>query len=414
MTNNLSKYCLLVLGVIFSQQLRAQHFTASGDIIGNKRTGWYAIMVPTELRAKADENLVDLRIFDSKNREVPYLSEQDPFVSSTSVLKDIPIVHREDSLRKSSAVVVKNNTGQYLNTLTLEISNTNVIKAYNVSGSNDMRKWYGVAANQVLDNLHDSDKTFVRKEINFPVNAYKYIKIDFNDKKTLPINVLKVGVSVNRNITHQLLQVNPSINKMKNDGKVTRIEIKFNEAQTVNQIVFGIAKPQFYKRDAKLLVKRTRKVKHRIDSYFEEWANFQLSSNSENRININQLREKEFVVEIENQDNLPLSISSVNLYQIPVRIIANLDSTESYKVKVGNEQLTKPNYDIAYFENSIPEKIMQANIDAIQVLNAKATVNPTKSIWQQAWFMWGCIALVAVGIVYLSLGMLKGMGDEKP
>jgi hypothetical protein len=84
-------------------------------------------------------------------------------------------------------------------------------------------------------------------------------------------------------------------------------------------------------------------------------------------------------------------------------LVADLKITENYTLKTGNHTLTSPNYDIAYFQNSISKQLPEATIGKVAI-----TENDTKAwsdalaFWQQSWFMWLCIGVAASVILYFS------------
>ena len=72
------------------------------------------------------------------------------------------------------------------------IANYSGSKTYNLSGSNNQKQWFGLVNKGYLYNLQNAENTSVEKVVSFPLCEYKYLKIDFNDSNSLPINVLKL------------------------------------------------------------------------------------------------------------------------------------------------------------------------------------------------------------------------------
>ncbi|MGA9211620.1 hypothetical protein [Kaistella sp.] len=74
--------------------------------------------------------------------------------------------------------------------------------------------------------------------ISFPLNNYRFIKFDFIDKNSLPINVLEVGFNKNNSIAIQNIELKDSEQKTTFDSKKkqTKVEIAFKKKQVIDGI----------------------------------------------------------------------------------------------------------------------------------------------------------------------------------
>jgi len=405
---------LFALFIILPGIAFAQHHLATAKISVVKQNGVYAIEIPPALRSFSKQDLGNFRIYDAKGQEVPYFLKQNTIVNLTTTNKQLAINERINIKNISSAIVVENNTKSSISRLFLDIVNADVVKKYTVSGSNDKTKWYGLVDSTQLDDLVNDKGTQVEKEIRFPVNNYKFIKIEFNDSKTLPLNILTAYLKSNLTSQNDLIEVGDHHFKVMEfpREKVSRIYFKFKQDEVIDQIAFDIRKPSFYQRNATLFVNRTKREKRKVRNYHESIAQFQLSSSGKNIFPLQQIMEKDFFIEIENNDNPPLAISGVKFYQIPILAITNLEANELYTVKTGDQELLAPSYDFTHLQGDSMQVLSTASIyDIKSVGNAQAKI-ATTSIWQQAWVMWLGIFLGGLVIVYLSMKMLKDMSRQ--
>lgn len=400
-----------IVFLILPSLLFSQDFTVEGKISGIKTNGLHSVLITPEIRSLSNENLSDIRIFDSKNRETPYFLTSDLKTTSTA-FEEYKIISKSNVVNKSSSVVFENSSNKNITELTLAIANSDVEKSYNISGSNDLSEWFGLVNNRLLYDLSDSENTFIYKNIPVPNNQYRYLKIDFNDKKTLPIAVLKVGKFSSQTSSSALQEITKEDFKIQefSKEKKTRITFKFENSQAINQISFTIKNASLYRRTAKIIVNRSEVYKKRKKSYEEILENFELASNATNTFSIGELREKEFYIDIENQDNQPLSIAEVKLFQLPIYAVADLISGENYTLKAGNLNLLEPHYDLSSFQNSISKALPEAQITAItKIKKSPKIVAKNTAIWSQAWFMWVCIGIGGLIIFYFSLSLIKDM-----
>lgn len=396
---------LFFVNLSFAQQIT----TAKIKNVG--KSGLHRIILPSEIRSFSKENLSDFRIFDAKGIEVPYFTFQE---------NDQMVYHFEEYAIVSKTVIPKKNTSiifenpnKTIHEISLYISNSDVVKTYNISGSNDQNEWFGLSNKQVLSNLNSAESTITTKTISFPLCSYRYLKIDFDDKKTLAINVLKIGNlsnQIEKSILQEISPKNIQTNQIPSEKK-TRIHLVFDNPQIIDQILFTISSPSYYNRAARIYVNKTLKIKKRKETYQKEIASFDLNSKSDNIFNLH-LYEKDFFIEIDNKDNQALTFSEIKCNQIPVSIIADLRTNENYSVKTGNSKLNAPQYDLSYFKNKINDSLPEAKIIDIKHQNLKNEIAQTKSFWQQSWFMWLCITIGGISVLYFTTTLVRDIKNN--
>jgi hypothetical protein len=230
----------------------------------------------------------------------------------------------------------------------------------------------------------------------------------------LPINVLKVGVFTNKIIDNNVQEIFPksSIITQYPSQKKTRIQVVFDNRQIVNQIVFNTTNPNLYKRKGRVYLNKIREIKHKTETYQKPISTFELNSDLKKPININQLFEKEFSMEIENEDNQPLAFSEIRFFQNQVSIIADLKAGEEYGIKTGNPKAIAPKYDLENFKSKMANKLPETTIYKIKRQNSNTIIVKEKSLWQQTWFMWLCIGLGGIAILYFTTNLVKDMKNN--
>jgi hypothetical protein len=222
---------------------------------------------------------------------------------------------------------------------------------------------------------------------------------------------LKVGIFTNKIKTNATQEINSKSSQITQlpSQKKTQIRVAFDNSQIINQIHFNISNPSLFKRNARIYLNKKREAKHKTQTYQETLFHFELNSAVKNTLNIPQLFEKEFYIEIENQDNQPLSFSKISFFQNQVSVIADLKTTENYTIKTGNSTRLAPEYDLENFKNKISNNLPEATIYEIKHSISNKIRAQEKSIWQQPWFMWICIGLVAIVLLYFSSSLIKDM-----
>ncbi|CAM3753529.1 hypothetical protein FLGE108171_13570 [Flavobacterium gelidilacus] len=383
-----------------------------GTIENIKEDGFHKILIDSKVRSASHDNLDYFRILDKNKNEVSYVVFDDinQYFLRFKELKILSKTILKDSL--TSIVVPYYNPMQKNSTeLGLHITNTTINKTYSISGSNDQKEWFGLVANQTLTDINDKSGKIAEKIVSFPDNNFKFLKIEFNDKNSLPINVLDIGFFKGDEkviLSSILNDFTYKISENKKDKK-TIITFSADNFQKVDGISFAIA-TKLFSRNTRLFVKRTRKIKKRTENYQEEISGFVLNSNTSNSFQLNGFFEKEFTLEIENQDNQPLEFSKIELLQNSLYVISDLKSNEKYEVSI-DSTLSKPQYDLANFILNAKDypKAMISNFKKIE--NQK-TNTFEKPFWQTKAFMWICILFGIAIIGYFAMGLLKDMKKE--
>jgi hypothetical protein len=388
----------------------SQNYKGSLDRV--EKEGLHKIMLTSEIRAASKNNFNSLRITDSENQEVPYVLKyhSDRLFSTFLPIRIIANNSIKDSV---TSVLIENKTAKKLTNLILQIANTNISKRYHLYGSDNAKKWFGITSNNSLNLNNVAKKSSIEKRINFPTTTYKFLKIEFSDKNSLPINILGVGIYTNKYFSEEpiaLANYTQEIVPLK-DRKVTRIKFKADNHHKINSIYFDI-KTAFFLRKAKLIVQKERKIKKRIETYEKTISTFLLSSKKENTFIINNLHEKEFTIEIENQDNPPLAITEIKLLQKPIYLISNLKKEQKYTLIIDNT-LTKPFYDLGNFITEKTKIVEEVSVKDFSKIKNKPTIIKDQSFWQTSIFMWVCIIFVSLLIVYFALDLLKDVKHKE-
>lgn len=396
--------------LLFLTNLSFGQFQVTGKIQDVTKNGFHKIVLSPEIRSYSKQDLSDIRIFNSKGNEVPYFIQNNS-EALLHTFEEYTIVSKSVVAKKSTSIIIAIPSNQNNNQLSLFIANADGEKNYSISGSNDLKEWFGISNSKVLYDLNSTTEASVIKTISYPLSTYQYLKIDFDDRKTLPLNILKVGNFNSQIQKNTWLEIKPKKTSTTEDRseKETLIHVTFDRPQIINQIVFEILKPTYYSRKA-IIYKKVKQQKNRKSViYDEEIITFELNSNTKNSFTIPEIFEEEFFIKIENKDNQPLAISTIKYNQKPISIITDLSANEKYTIKAGDKNLTEPQYDLSDFKNNIQNNLHQTAIYDIKPIAEIKTKSEEKSIWQKPWFMWTCILLGAVTILYFSVSLINDL-----
>ena len=408
MMNKLSSLFL----VLATSWFMAQNFT--GELTTPTKSGFTEIQLGPEVRSAMHNNRAYFRILDSKKNEVAYVVKEHATAVQREYTTPLTIVSKNSIPNVSTSVVIENEAVQKLEELTLRVANTDVVKTYSVSGSNDQNSWFGLVNSETADDLKSEQYTEVEKIIRFPLNNYRFLKIEFNDKKSLPVQVLSASLKKNQDVVQSaLLEIDNFKQSLTEDraNKKTIVQLSFDSRQVIDGIQFLISEPKFFRRKAELFVPYVSVKKRQKISTLESAGILQLDSKTQNKFDIGQIFEKNITVEIENEDNAPLMISQIKLFQNPLSVVADLKVGENYTVIV-DSTLSVPRYDLDYFEDRFKDDMPKIQVVNLKLDNKDATVKAEEPFWKKPVFMWICIGLALLVIAFFSRGLLKDLSQN--
>lgn len=382
-----------------------------GKINKVAENGLHQVLLNPEIRSVSQNNLDFVRIFDSKNNEVPYVFYEGK--SSNSSSKNFNIISKTAVPNVATSIIISNENALNIDHLTLKIANTDVDKKYNISGSNDQKEWFGLVINQKVIGLNDAGENFVERAFAFPLNNYKFLKIDFIDKNSLPINILGASLEESLSVAQSKTELQNFKQKIEMDKKLkqTKITITFQNPQVIDGIGFDILLPTYFLRDARILLNKTRVYKKTTENYTEVISPFQLNSKSKNRFDVQIFLAKEFIIEIDNQDNPALDIMKIHLFQKPISILTDLKANENYTLKI-DSTWSAPQYDLVNSGIDVNQNYPVATISKLEKIEQSKSKETSKTFWQTPLFMWICIVLAVAIIGYFAVGLVKDMNRE--
>lgn len=378
-----------------------------GAIEKVQEKGFYRILIAPEVRSASDENFDFLRIYDENKREIPFVVDfnKDYFFSNRySQLRIAEQKQFKDSVSYYIINVVEKM--KYCSELSLKIANTGLNKEFNISGSDDGIHWFGLVMNSMLYDLNDFQNTYVRKTVSFPNNSYKYLKIEFNDKNSMPVNLLEVGYFIGEEKIEPTTVLKDFKHKIIVDkiNKKTIIKFSAEDFYTIDGIAFNVKNSRFF-RASSVFINETKKANKRNENFRKLVASFNLDSNTANSFKWESFQAKDFEIEIDNLDNEPLEIKEIKLLQNQFYLIADLDVIKNYEIVV-DSTLSKPQYDLVKF---LPNDLTKLGLISISDFEKTSSNKKAKAqqIWQTNWFLWTSIILAGLIIAYFAFGLLK-------
>jgi hypothetical protein len=297
--------------------------------------------------------------------------------------------------------------------VSLIIKNAETQKRGTLLGSDDQKTWYALKDNFYFDAIDNSDQTYEARALNFPLSNYEYLSLIIHDSTSAPLNILKVGYYETESTTGQYSTIPGSRFSVaeKKTEKQSVINIEFDSVQLVDKLEFFISNPPFYHRQATLYENTTRtNRKGKTEAYQRYLEHVELTSTHPAMLSLNYGKLRKLSLVIDNADNQPLTIRSVQAFQLNRYVTAWLEADKSYSLIIGEKDLPAPNYDLAYFKEKIPSAPPVLLPEPFILLNAASAKSSSDTIFKSPAFIWSAIVLVGLVLGYMSWKML---GEKK-
>ncbi|ALI99344.1 DUF3999 family protein [Rufibacter tibetensis] len=409
-----SKLLLLFAGLLRCYlPAYAQDFAWQAQLAPASQQGYHRILLSPQVTGYSQPNLEDVRLFNPNGQQVPYLLRTEVPVQYRTLFKPYQILSYTRRPGGVSEVLVHNPEKRSINNISLRIGNAEVQKQVSLSGSDDQQVWYVLKDRDLLYAIRNTKSTSEVKLLDFPLSNYRYFKLQLNDSTSTPLNILQAGYydTFSEAGKYTRIPIQALTRRDSAENHTTYLRISFGQPVYPEQVALYISAPQLYHRPGKLVlgeqkVYERRRRKRRQARMKEISVPLLLSSNAPAALDLPRQKVEQLTIQIENADNPPLSIDSVQVLQLNRYLIAALEPNQTYTLRFGNEKLNAPEYDLQYFQDSIPKEMPIVQVQNFKILSAVKSKKQPKS---SKILIWAAIAVLAVGLGYMTVRLLRDM-----
>lgn len=360
-------------------------------------SGYYSIELDNRLVGNAKTDLSNLRIFKQEQEEaieVPYFIRAVQPTSKETKMVEYPLMNRveRDSINR---FVIHNPEEKKITDFYVTINKADVAITALVRGSNNKQDWFIVKQKTPIYTYTSSEREEETLFVSIPEGRYPYYEMELINNQSTPLKVNKVSTVVGTKTYGQfspmLLQYDKSITHSKEKKTIVSFvpqELNYK----LNKVVLEVESPRDYYRKAVLR-----------DSVTKVAVPLVLSSKQRNEWILDDVLVRNPYLEIENGNNISLTIQSVQLYSLTRFATAYLEANENYDVEVNSETKGSPEYDITYFKNDIPSNLPLVQTQEFKVVTAvKEEANDEQSNRDRLnKILWVVLIVVGLFIVYI-------------
>jgi len=406
----MKKYSLILVSLLLSIAVSAQNFKWKLAVDSVKQSGFHQLKLPTFVKSKLAKNYADIRLYNADNQEVPYILNTELPTQTQELFHEYKIIEKTHNKKHAyTRILIHNPDSSEISSISLIIKNAEVRKWLKLNAGDDKKNWYVLKDRYIFHSINGLAGTSLIKVLNFPLSNYKYYELLISDYFDRPINVLKAGyfdqsieMGKYSEIGDFTLSQNDSL-----EEKNTLFEVQFTENQVVDKVHFTFNEAGFFLRQAEILLRDSTQYRKRPTQYFyRSIKQFQLSSFDENTVLFDGFSGKKILIRIKNDDDKPLKISNLNIYQLNTYLTAELEQGQKYSLRFGAD-LAAPRYDLRFFQDSINKNLPTARLGKLQKIQHEKAKQAKPLIDPQV--LWLILALVIVLLAFMSFKMIKDM-----
>jgi hypothetical protein len=407
MTGIFLRWLPTFLFVIITIAATGQTFVAETKLPEVEKPGFYRVLIDPTVMLYAKADLSNVRIMNGK-REVPYITSMEAPILTTPEFKQYRIVSKKLTAGCCTTLIIENEERTSINNISLIIKNAETLKQATLLGSDDRETWYALKEDFYLNSIDNSDQTLEMKILNFPLANYQYLMLNINDSSSAPLNIVSAGYHESETVDGVYASV-PNLTFYAIDSlKKTYVSISFDSARLVDKLQFYISGETFFHREAVLYEKLTRTTKKgKTETYLSFLKHLELTSTHESTLALDGSKVKDLVLEIENNDNPPLTFDAIEASQMNRYLTAWMEKNKAYSLKVGTSDMAAPVYDLSFFQRDIPENPEVLYVYALSAIKPRINRAEAPTIFKDKRFIWAVIIVVGAILAFMSYRMIE-------
>ncbi|GHA74192.1 DUF3999 family protein [Pontibacter akesuensis] len=378
--------------------------------------GYHRILLPPEVTGRLQPHLGDIRLYNAQQQEVPYLLQKEQPLTYRQLYRPYTILHYKRQSGCCSELLIENPEQRQISNLSLLIKNAAVRKQVSLSGSDDRENWFVLKAQDVLHPINSTEKTTTLKLLEFPLNDYRYLRLQLDDSSSAPLNILQAGSYYGTQTANGAYTLIPVQQTTRTDSAATEqtyIHLKFAHPVYPELLELDITAPELYFRNGHIILGKattpSRKRRRKRDREELVQVPFSISSKEAARITLPRRQMQELTLVVENADNPPLEIAAIRVLQLNRYLVANLEAGTPYILRFGNAETTAPTYDLTFFRDSIPNELPVLPVKQVDAVQERQKPQGSSSkVW-----LWVAIGIVVLGLGYMTVRLLNEMNSKK-
>ena len=370
---------------------------------------WHKIILPNSIFDQLNSNFSDIRILgitaENDTVEAPYLMQLAKDKTSTENV-DFNLLN-VSSRGTVNYFTLEIPSAAPINQIQLDFEQTNFDWRLKLEGSKNQEDWFTIADNYRILSIQNERIDFDFTQINFGKSNYRYYRVAIESDVKPVITRAHVQQRENTAGSYRNYEVVSTEKVPDNSSKQTEIHFELKEPVPVSTIAVHVADTFDYYRPARIqYLADSLQTEQGWQYQYTTLATGTLNSFENNVLKINSVVAQKFKLIVENADNEPLKIDSIEANGLEHQLMVRITKPATYYLFYGNNSAHKPRYDIAQFRDNIPESAALLTLGDEVKMELKEDAK-TQPLFQNSAWLWAIMAVIIILLGTFSYKMIS-------
>lgn len=387
-------------------QMKDYHFKRE---LSGITSSWHKLILPDEFYKNVSQNLSDIRVFG-------ITAKQDTIEASyvwrikSEKTENTPIdfkILNSSITENGYYFTLQVPTQTPINNLELAFKQFNFDWRVKLEGSQNQLDWFTIVDDYRILSIKNAETSYQYTHITFPSSSYQFFRLVIKSDKKPDLKDVKVYFNKVFNGVYNDYSVKNIQTKEDPINKSTVLNINLKNTVPISYINIHVNGDFDYYRHVTLqYVSDSINTEKGWQYNYRTLTHGMLNSIETNSFKFKSAILKKIKITIENQDNEPLSIDSVDVKGYVHEMTIRFTEPATYYLTYGNSFAYKPNYDIERFTSKIPDTLTALKLAKEQIIE-KPTIPIKKPIFENKLWLWGLILITVLLLGWFTLKMIK-------
>jgi hypothetical protein len=370
---------------------------------------WHRIALPNDIFSRTSYDLSDLRIFGVTSSldtiEAPYLLRltTEKTTQKAIAFQLLNTAHNANGYYFTFQIPSK----VPVNRIDLDFKQGNFNWLTTLEGSHDRKEWFTILEKYRIVSIQNELTDFQFTKLTFPPTDYTYFRLRI-DSKEKP-ELIQANIAQNDTSKGRYRNYTPRMIKTNHDKHLrqTAIEILLPLVVPVCEIALNIKDTFDYYRPLKVqYLADSTKTEQGWQYNYKTLTSGTLNSLEEPVFHFSTTMTKKLRILIQNQDNQPLNVASVDVKGYEHELIARFTQPATYFLTYGNQDAIQPQFDIDRFSDQIPQTLSSLVLGEEETIE-KLDAPEMEPLFVNKKWLWVIMVFIIALLGWFSVKMIR-------
>ena len=399
-----------------STALEPSDFALRAPVQGD-RTGYVFFDIPPAVYDESKRDLSDIRVFSAGGKETPYIIwNRTGYWSSETLSAE---VLNKSYIPNERSTFTLDLGGEYFKTNRLKIltSSIDFARIVTIEGSPDNRNFVTIKNDAYIFDFtteHGASGT----EISYPTTDYRYLKVTIWDDGEEPLENLGGEISIVEETKGETTTLKSVIKEegQNKDDMTTEIVIDLKYRNIPSDTIILEVENENFSRDLHILAGNADDPYEYDEVWNDHIYSIRTTKFARKRLTIEypEVQGRYLKLIIENRDDAPLNIKSIEVKGTPKKVTFLAEPGVSYYLYFKNRSANAPYYDIedtfSYVDTESISRWTLGNVDDNP--DYIPTTHDVPFSERHPWILWGTIVFMVVVLGGIIIRLMMNLSRE--